>query len=321
MNNRSPAQAARSQPNLASVDLNLLVVLDALLESGTATIAAAQLGRTQSAVSHALARLRHTFDDPLFVRAGSRLVATARCEALRAPLAELLDRTRSLLAPREVKPHELRRAFTILSTDLVDATVMPAFLARLAEHAPGIDIRTRTAQGISIEDAVRGGLVDLAFIRRFKVTADVAVEELFDDAFALVVRKGHPALKHKIDLHAYCALDHVMVTPGGAPGGPVDDELAARGLERRVVFKTPSFAAALAVVKCSDLAIALPSCFVKSLDHSGELALRPLPLEVPRLAFRLAWSRAVDADGAHSFLRTTFKRAVLDTLAPIARVQ
>ena len=114
--------------SLAALDLNLLVVLDALLREGSATRAARRIARTQSAVSHALARLRDVFDDPLFVRVGSTLKPTPRAEALRAPLADVLERTQSLLLPARFDPSRLERTFHLGSTDLLDSAMLPALL-------------------------------------------------------------------------------------------------------------------------------------------------------------------------------------------------
>ncbi len=295
--------------HLGNVDLNLLVTLDALLREGSATKAARRLTKTQSAISHALARLRDTFDDPLFVRVGPTLRPTPRAESLRAPLAEILDRALNLIgAAEDFDPARLERTFAIGSNDLLENVAFPALLDELMSIAPRVSIIARPT-GDEIERSLQTRSVDIAFITRLHTEAGVVIEHLFDDKLELLLRKGHPALRKPIDLDAYCALQHVLVAPRGHAGGPVDDALEKRGRKRHVAFRTPSFTAALRVVAATDLVCALPSRYARTAP--GVIVTRPLPVPEFKHAFRLAWSAALDADPAHRWFRGVFRRAVL----------
>lgn len=312
-----------SQLHLSAIDLNLLLVLDALLRTASATHAARLLGRTQSAVSHSLQRLRDLFDDPLFVRVGARLRPTPRAEELRAPLAELLERTDALFSSRSFTPAHLERTFQVASTDLVDAAVLPVLLPALGREAPHVGVVTRLGV-VDLELGLQQRELDLAIVTTLRSTAGITLEPLFEDRLALVLRRRHPALRAPIDLDAYCGLRHVLVAPRGLPGSPVDDALAARRRQRFLALRTTSFTAALRVVAASDLAVALPSRFARTASRA--VVTRPLPLAVPLFRFHLAWSAALDADPAHRWFRARMRDALLaafatdgpPTVAPVA---
>ena len=123
--------------NLAALDLNLLVALDALVSEAHVGRAADKVGLSQPAMSHALARLRDLMRDPLLVRTGARMQLTPRAEALRAPLAQALDQVRGLFVTERFDPLTSRRRFVLMMPDLVTDLIMPALMARLAQ-APDV---------------------------------------------------------------------------------------------------------------------------------------------------------------------------------------
>jgi DNA-binding transcriptional LysR family regulator len=126
---------------LKNIDLNLLVVLDDLHTTRSTTTTARRLGRTQSAISHALARLRDVFDDPLFVRSGRALAPTATALALAGPLHELLERTQTLVQTgASFDAARLARTFTMASTDFFDTVVLPRALPALLREAPSTSV-------------------------------------------------------------------------------------------------------------------------------------------------------------------------------------
>lgn len=293
---------------LHTLDLNLLLVLDALLRTASATQAARQLGRTQSAVSHSLQRLREMFGDPLFVRVGARLRPTPRAEALRGPLAELLERTTALLSTPSFDPARLERTFHVASTDVIDAAVLPALVPALAREAPQVAVATRMGV-LDLELALQQRELDLAIVTTLRSTAGLTLEPLFDDQLALVLRRRHPALRAPIGPDVYCALRHVLVAPRGLPGSPVDDALALKGRQRFLALRTTSFTAALRVVATSDLVTALPSRFARLAPRA--VVTRPLPVGVAPFRFRLAWSAALDTDPAHRWFRGRLRDALL----------
>ncbi len=296
------------------VDLDLVAVLHELLRTGSTTAAAQRLGRTQSAVSHALGRLRAAFGDELFVRTGRRLVPTARAEALAGPVERLLLDAAALIRPPEASfdPARLDRVFVIGGTDYADATVLPPLMRRLRAEAPGVEVRTRFL-GDDIDRAIQGREVDLAFGAGFRDLAGIVEQRLYEEHLSVVVRARHPALRAKLTLDRYCALDHVLVTPRGLPGSFVDTALGELGRSRRVVLRVPSFSTAALVVAETDLIVTLPDGFARAMARLHRLKVSPLPLPLPPFKFTMAFARQQSADPAHVWLRKLAREAAEST--------
>jgi DNA-binding transcriptional LysR family regulator len=148
--------------DLRRIDLNLLVILDALLSEQHVTRAAERLHLSQPAVSHALARLRDLLGDPLLVRAGAGLVPTSRAMELMAPLTEALAQVQSLLAPNAFDPATTRRTFRLAMSDYGAAIVLPGLIRTLRSEAPGIDLQISHASREGMLDGILNGDIDIA---------------------------------------------------------------------------------------------------------------------------------------------------------------
>jgi DNA-binding transcriptional LysR family regulator len=288
---------------LKNIDLNLLVVLDDLHTTRSTTTTARRLGRTQSAISHALARLRDVFDDPLFVRSGRALAPTATALALAGPLHELLERTQTLVQTgASFDAARLARTFTMASTDFFDTVVLPRALPALLREAPSTSVATRFVAD-AIEPLLLSRELDVGFGTRFRRQPALVVEDVGDDELVLLARTGHPALRRGLDLDTFVGLDHVLVAPRGLPGSPIDTLLEARGRARRVAVRTSSFGAAAHLVATTDLVTSLPSRFAKALARRDPVKAVPLPFTAPRYTFSLAWARVAEDDPAHAWFR------------------
>ncbi|MEM9492846.1 MAG: LysR family transcriptional regulator, partial [Myxococcota bacterium] len=185
-----------SSSRLTGLDLNLLVVLDALLLECNATRAAARLGLTQSAVSRALARLRSHFDDPLFVRVPGGLSPTPRAEDMAARLRPALDELgRAVDLGAAFDPARAARSFTLSTADLAELAILPALMQRLADEAPGLSIVARAPDrgpARTVEDALESGAVDIALGIFDDAPAAFRCQTLFRGEFVCLVRAGHP---------------------------------------------------------------------------------------------------------------------------------
>jgi DNA-binding transcriptional LysR family regulator len=292
-----------------------LVVLAELLRTRSTTATAKRLGRTQSAVSHALARLRAQFDDELFVRAGAALQPTARAAAMIEPLERVLQGARSLVSQSGVAfdPARLERTFVLGGTDMSDVVILPRLVPMLLREAPGVSIWSR-APGDLVERAIQEREVDLVMGTRFRPLAGLVQQRIGELSMVSVLRAGHPSLRAPLDLDAFLALDHVLVTPRNLPGSPVDDALEAMGRTRRVVLRLPHFTAAAFVVAQTDLVISLPRPFAEAMARSTPLAIVPLPLDLPPFAFAVAFHEAYSLDPAHRWFRERFVDVARETL-------
>jgi len=289
--------------HLAQLDLNLLVVLDELLRVRSTTLAARRLGRTQSAVSHALGRLRTTLKDPLFVRVGAALRPTAVAEQLHAPLREVLDGAQALLTrSRAFDPGALERTFVVGGTDYAEILLMPRLMPALRREAPGVAITTRSL-GDEVERALQAGEVDVVYGTRFRPLAGIVQQKVADEDMRVILRRGHPVLKKRMTVAEYVALDHVLVSPRGLPGGSVDAALEPMGLRRRVVLQLPHFAAAALIVAQTDLVVTLPEGFAHNMARRLGLEAVPVPFPLPGFTFSIAFSPVNQDDPAHAWFR------------------
>jgi DNA-binding transcriptional LysR family regulator len=305
------------EPKLSGVDLNLFVLLDALLVERSVTRAAKRVGLSQSAASHALARLRSITGDPLFVRGPRGMLPTPRAEALAAPLREALAGLDRALAPAApFVPHSSRRSFTIVGGDLAELVLFPPLFARLGKEAPGIDLHALPTPADAAL-ALERGEVDLAIapVRSFARATKLSEQPLFEDGFVCVVRRGHPLGRGAFGLERYLSARHAVIAPRGARGGIVDDLLASMGRERRVVLTIPHFLAAPYVVAQSDLVLTLPARVAEVLARPLGLCVLKPPLRVPRFTMAMAWHRRVDDDPGHRWLRGVYSE-VARSLVP-----
>lgn len=296
--------ARRRPPEKPTLDLNLLVVLDALLVERSVTRAASRLGLSQSATSHALARLRDHFGDPLLVRTGDKLALTARAtdlaEPVRGALAQLDGAVRGA---RAFDPARARRAFTVAMADHVGALLLPPLHARLARAAPDVDLRVAAVHR-DIEAALDSDAADL--LVTMSSGGDDAPglyqQRLFDDRYVCVVRRGHPATRRALTVEAYAALPHLLIAPRGGRG-IVDRELAARGLARRVAMQVPHALVAPHVVAASDLVLTVIARFARAYADILPLEVLDVPLALPALTCRQRWHERSHHDPAHAWLR------------------
>ena len=288
--------------HLASIDLNLLVALDALLEERHVTRAARRIGRTQSATSHSLARLREILGDPLLVRSGAVLVPTPRAIELAGPVRAILDAIRRTLAGARFEPATASRTFSIASADYGELVVLPPLLEATARGAAGIDLVVRPAPADAAAELGTGGL-DLVIGVAMMDGASIHRRTLFDDDFVCVVRARHPVLRRGLDLDRFCEMGHVFIAPRGTRGGVVDDALAKKKRSRRVVAMVPTFLAAPAIVAGTDLVLTMPRRLADRLAVAFDLRVLEPPLALPRFTTSAYWHERLQHDPGHTWLR------------------
>lgn len=308
-------KAHTPEVRLHTLDLNLLVVLRELLATTSVSETARRLGRTQSAVSHALGRLRRLLDDPLLVRAGERMVATPRAGELQAPLADALERLAAAVAARGgFEPRRLRRRFLLGAADYHELVLLPRLTAALAEQAPEVELQTLNV-GDEVERLTQRGELDLALAVVSRRPPGLAVEPLFAEELVVVMRRGHPLARGAFTLERFVAAGHMVVAPRGRPGSMVDERLAERGLERRVILHTAHFGTAPEVVAATDLLVTLPRRLARLFAPRLDLVEREPPVEVGGFTISLVYHEAQRHDAAHSWLRARIHEAAADRRA------
>lgn len=311
--------------DLRTVDLNVLVAFDALLETRSVTRAAERLGVTQSAMSHTLRKLRELFGDPLLVRGRGGMVPTPRGQALTAPIrGGLASLSRALQTPDAFDPATSTRTFKLVSPDLFHLLALPSLLRQLRDLAPAIDLAMLSLEPRGLTDALESGHVDLAIA---PVMLDAPPQDamasghlqlrqrvLIREGFRCFARPDHPRLarRRRMTIETFVDLPHMLVSPTGEGGGPVDRALAERGQSRRIALRTPSLASAPSLLLQSDLLLTAP----ETLERAWPLQTRALtfscPVPLGRYAVTMLWHPRYDADPAHRWLRGLVANAVAE---------
>jgi DNA-binding transcriptional LysR family regulator len=300
---------------MSTPDLNLLVTLNVLLEEGSVARAAQRLRLSPSAMSRALARLRDTTGDPLLVRAGRGLVPTPRALELRERVGALVLEAEAMLRPEQALDLEqLKRTFTLRTSDGFVENFGPALIARVRQEAPSV--RLNFMQKLNQDSALlRDGTVDLETgVIGESTSPEVRTRMLFRDRLIGVVRQGHALSKGKMSAARYAAAGHILVSRRGRRQGVMDDALALLGLQREIVTIVGGFCAALALARSSDLVASVPERHVGNLCTG--LHCFALPFDTPPITVSMLWHPRMEADPAHRWLRGCLWEICSQTPAP-----
>ena len=290
--------------NLRRVDLNLLVIFDALMTERNVTRAARRISLSQPAFSNALARLRHFLKDELFIRGPEGMLPTPRALELAPPIRAALMTLESSLDQSAFEPATATRVFTLQTSDYLVSTVMPALMRHLAERAPGVDIRIvppdhRTTQ---LLDA---GEIDFALGGYGELPERFGVAIVDDNDFVCLMHAKHPLATGRLDLRRYAAAKHLLITPRGDPNGFVDDALAEAGLSRRIALTVNHFSVVPAIIAETDLIVTMPLRMAEGYAKLYGLTLRPSPVATSAIYshIRLVWNKRLAAHPAFDWFR------------------
>jgi DNA-binding transcriptional LysR family regulator len=294
-------------------DLNLLLAFDALWTERHVTRAARRVGLTQSAMSHALRRLRLQLEDPLFLSTPNGLKPTARAQTLAPSWSQALALVRhTLAAPQPFSPAALRRTFTIATTDYTNLVVLPRLMQRLAATAPQVQVIVNHLSDSS-ERALVAGEIDLVITGLAEPSHEaLRGETLFADGFVSLVRAKHPAARQRLTLKRYLELQHVLISPLGGGEGMVDSALQRLGHTRHIALRVPHFLAAPLVVAATDHVVTLPERLARAVAKQHRLAIVRPPVSVPMFNNSQFWHARSDDDVAHRWLRQQVKGTVSD---------
>lgn len=224
------------------LDLNLLALFDDLLRNGSVSKAAANLNMTQPAVSNALSRLRHHFEDPLFVSIGRRMAPTPFAMNLAAPIQDCLVLSKHIAEARPgFDPATSERCFTLLASDYVALTFLTRLTRRLADIAPGVSLHHMPIADDRIA-AFDSGDIDVMIAPDYIFPENAAGEFLFEDHFVIIADRDNRQLADPMPLESYLAAPHVVVKFGArSVPGKVEDFMTGGGLKVRAQIVAESF--------------------------------------------------------------------------------
>lgn len=288
--------------DLVKLDLNLLVHLQVLLEERHVSRASQRLGSSQPALSRSLARLREHFGDPLLVRSGNNLVLTERARALALELEPLLRSIEHLTHRADFEARAATGTLRLAAPDIVALLLVPSLLRRLEDLAPSVELEVVQWHNEWRPHLERGD-VDLTVGFPKGDEPGLYARPLFEQDWAVVLRKGHPALRRKWTPEQYASLPHALVTSASRGASVVDEALAAMGLARRVHVRVPyPLLAPLLATRC-DVAVTTVRPLALHLAEQSELVVRRPPLPLPAVRVPMVWHERSHADPRQRWFR------------------
>jgi DNA-binding transcriptional LysR family regulator len=303
------AQETASLDSLRRFDLNLLVAFDILIAERNVTAAARRMGIGQPAMSHALARLREMFGDPLLVRTPSGLQPTGRALDLVAPVSRILAELRlEVFSVRAFDPAVDARTFRIGLSDQVEAAIMRELLETVRTEAPGVRIIARSVEMRFGAELLTTGAIDLAIGYFPEIDASLEAASLYHETFVCLFDAEACGIEPPLSLDDYVALPHILVSLRGEPFGHVDELLQESGRRREVVYTSPHFLAVPFLLRGLRAVSALPRRLAENCADAAGLAMCPVPLPSPGYEVRMAWHRRTSTDPAQSWLRAIVEK-------------
>jgi DNA-binding transcriptional LysR family regulator len=295
--------------NLRSVDLNLLVALDALLTELHVTRAAEKVGLSQPAMSNALSRLRHVFKDDLLVRTPTGMQATPRALELADPTRQVLRQIERVLdQDTDFDPADAQRTFSVRLSDLLGLILLPPLFENLGRQAPGVQLEVVHFAPSKTVEALERDEIDVAVSMGLGHSSAIRSEVLMKDRMVCVMREGHPAAELPMDISSFLTQSHLKVSMSPTDSRFVDDALARDGLKRRTALNVPHWLLVPYVLERSDLISVMPERFASSLAATERrLKVRDLPFASDPFAWSLYWHRRHDKNPAIGWLRSQFR--------------
>ncbi|HJE23366.1 MAG TPA: LysR family transcriptional regulator [Methylorubrum populi] len=292
--------------HLARLDLNLLVALDALLTERSVTRAAGRIGISQSAMSHALARLRATFSDELLTRGPDGMRPTPRALALSAPVQAALSQIQQITAsPAAFDPATADLTFTLGIPDSTEVLLMPTLIAHLQAVAPGVKLLLHTIDRNRILDDLDTGRVDLGIGVFEQGQTHHKRRILNKESYLCIFNPELVGVSAPISLDDYLRFPHLLTSLVESAHGVVDDALAKIGRTRVIALTSPRFSVMPFVVRQAPVIATMHSRLARFFAESMNLAVSPAPIALPDVAISMIWHSSNDDVPSQRWLRET----------------
>ena len=298
-------------------DLNLLIVLEALLQTNSVSAAAERLGISVPAASRALFRIRKTFNDPIFVRSGRSLVPTSRAQQLREDISGLLEQARKLIhdAPtQDIRSAE--RTFRVRCSEVIAGALAAPLFERISAEAPRVHLEFVAEESLPL-DSLRSAHADMDIGGDPQLPSEIKIRRIASQELVALVRNGHPLLQRRMTAKAFTRYPHVSTQIQQIKFDEVDVALAQLQLKRRVAIVVPSFHAAAMTLLSTDCIATMPGLFAASFRQHLPVKPFTIPLKLPSVDARIAWHPRLDRDPAHAWLRQAAAE-ILQSLLPLA---
>lgn len=290
--------------HLHELDLNLMMSLHLLLQERSVTRAAQRLGRTQSALSHALGRLRELFDDPLLVRAGRKMVLTPRAQGMIQQLQGAMDQLEQVIAPpQDFDAATFHHTFNIITSDWSEVLLLPRVLEQLSKQAPHVNLRCHADSALG-HKALEDGSADLMLGVVHDPPAGLLRQTIYEDTFVCMVSARHHKNLHTLSAAQYMSASHIGISSAPEGGDWVERQLRAQNLERHVTMVLPHFSAAPLIVAQGTHILTLPSRLAQTFESFGApVKLLEMPIALNPVRLNLLFHQKSQRDPAHMWFR------------------
>lgn len=286
------------------IDLNLLVVFQEVFQERQISSVARKLNLSQPAVSNALARLRKTFNDELFVRTSLGMQPTPLAQQLADPVAAALGTiTKALNQQERFDGPSSQRRFTIAMTDVGEMYFMPTLVEYCQQHAPQIQIATVRASSVDLMAEMETGRVDLALGAFDEVSGALYHRRLFQQDYVCLHRQHHSLLRDEINLKAFLNAEHLIVSTKESPYDKINLALEKAGISASANFTVPHFSAVPYVLSHTDLVAIVPQKLAATAAQHFRLAYSKVPLKLPPLQTNIFWHRRFAQDEGNQWMR------------------
>ena len=285
------------------MDLNLLRVFNEIYTHRNLTVAADQLGVTQSALSHSLRRLRLAFHDELFVRQGMSMEPTVRANALCLPVRRIMETLQSeVLAMSQFDPASAQREFSLAMVDMAEVVFLPPLMRHLKKHAPLCTLRTRRMPTESIAEALEAGTVELALGNVMSTRDSIYRQTLFHHDYVVLAWKRHPRIRSTLTWKTFQDEEHVIVTSGS------DDHLRntllePKGIRRKVFVSVGGFLSVPWLIRGTELIATVPTRLSEDIAAAADVRQFDLPEAASPYGLYSLWHARQHSDPGHGWLR------------------
>ena len=290
--------------NVSDLDLNLLLVFDAIATEGSVTVAGERVGLSQPAMSNALSRLRQLFDDPLFVRTPRGMRPTPFAQQLAQPVREALHLIKGALQQHAgFNAQTSTDTFRFSMSDIGEMVFLPGLLERVKRDAPGVKIEVVRIPIKDVHAALEAGELDLAIGFLPGLVAGMRQQALFREHYACMLRADHPLIGSKISAKQFRAASHVLVSYAGTGHQVIEETFVREGLSARIAARVPHFLVVPMILARTELIVTVPSRVAAIFAQTGNFKVLPLPLAMPSFEVQLHWHQRFHQDPANRWLR------------------
>ncbi len=290
-------------PGPSSLDLNLLVVFDAILKDGNITGAARRVGLSQPAMSNALARLRKTFDDPLFVRTNKGMQPTPHAQLLAAPIQRACELAISALEiSTKFDPSTAHNTFRFYMTDIGEAVFLPKLIHAITQRAPGVKLKLLRIPEHGEQAAMAAGDVDIALGFFPDLQAGFFQQRLYSDGFVCLVRADHPQVQDRMSVEQFESMRHAVIA-GEGTGHEAAIQRAVAKHRLHVSLTLPHFMALPLIVSQTDHVVIVPRRLALAFRGHANLRIVESPIKIAPFEIKQHWHERYHHNPANQWIR------------------